>query len=68
VNGYSGPTTTTGLKVKANLDESIYRKAQEVSKEEMDRLNMTRHETCPRWNYALDPRRNVLLERDNANP
>jgi hypothetical protein len=51
-----GTATSTGLKVKALLDESTYRKGQKVSKEELDRLNLKRHEVCPQWNYTLSPR------------
>ena len=51
-----GTTTTTGLTVKAHLDENVYRKAQQVSQWEIDRLNMTRDVTCPLWNYTLHPR------------
>jgi hypothetical protein len=51
-----GTTTSTGLKVKARLDETTYRKGQKVSTEEMERLNVTHHETCPGWNYTIRPR------------
>jgi hypothetical protein len=51
-----GTTTSTGLKVKAYLDENTYRKGQKVSREEMEGLNLKYHETCPKWNYTLRPR------------
>jgi transposase len=51
-----GTTTITGLKVAACLDEGTYPKGQKVSREEMDRLNLKRHDLCPRWNYTLSPR------------
>jgi hypothetical protein len=49
-------TTTTGLSVQAYLDEGIYRKGEKVSREDMERLNLQRHETCPAWNYTLTRR------------
>jgi hypothetical protein len=52
-----GTTTTTGLKVKAHLDEGTYRKGQKVTREEMDRLSITPHEAHPVWNYTITPRR-----------
>jgi hypothetical protein len=52
-----GTTTSTGLTVEAHLDEATYRKGQKVSREEMDRLNLKRHEVCPEWNYTLSPRK-----------
>jgi DDE family transposase len=51
-----GTTTETGLSVQAHLDENTYRKGQKVSRDEMDRLNLQRHDTCPDWNYTLRPR------------
>jgi transposase len=51
-----GTTTRTGLLVKAQLDEDTYRKGQKVSREEMDQLNLKRHDVCPEWNYTLSPR------------
>jgi Rhodopirellula transposase DDE domain len=52
-----GTTTRTGLKVTAHLDEDVYRKGQKVTREDMDRLNLTHHATHPRWNYTISPRR-----------
>ena len=51
-----GTSTSTGLKVKALLDESTYRKGQKVIIEELDRLSLKRHEVRPEWNYTLSPR------------
>jgi transposase len=51
-----GTTTTTGLRVKAYLDEETYPKGQKISKDELDRLNLNRHGVCPQWNYMLSPR------------
>jgi transposase len=51
-----GTTTTTGLTVKAYLDEGTYRKGQKVTREESDNLNLERHEILPEWNYTIRPR------------
>ncbi len=51
-----GTTTTTGLTVKAILDEGIYPKGQKVSFKDVDALNLTSHEVCPEWNYTIRPR------------
>jgi transposase len=51
-----GTTTTTGLTVKAYLDEGTYRKGQKVTREESDNLNLERHEILPEWNYTIHPR------------
>jgi hypothetical protein len=51
-----GTTTSTGLKVKACLDENTYRKGEKVSREEIEGLDLKRHETCPEWNYTMRPR------------
>jgi hypothetical protein len=51
-----GTTTKAGLTVKAHLDEETYPKGQKVSREEMDRLALIRHDVCPKWNYTLRPR------------
>jgi transposase len=63
-----GTTTTTGLTVKATLDEDTYRKAQKIDQEEMDRLNITRHTICPAWNYTLSPRHGIFLDQTQFNP
>jgi hypothetical protein len=52
-----GTTTTTGLTVKAVLDEGIYPKGQKVSWKDVDALNLTPHEVCPEWNYTIRPSR-----------
>jgi Rhodopirellula transposase DDE domain len=50
-----GTTTTTGLTVKAFLDEGTYPKGQKVSWKDVDDLNLTPHEVCPEWNYTIRP-------------
>jgi hypothetical protein len=56
LNYIRGTTTATGLTVQAYLDENTYRKGHQVSREELDRLNLKPHDTCPEWNYTLRPR------------
>jgi hypothetical protein len=51
-----GTTTTTGLQVRAELDERRYPKGQSVSDAAMAALNLEPHAVCPRWNYTLRPR------------
>jgi hypothetical protein len=50
-----GTTTTTGLAVKAVLDEGIYPKGQRVTWRDVDALNLTPHEVCSEWNYTIRP-------------
>jgi hypothetical protein len=51
-----GTTTSTGLKVKAYLDEDTFRKREKVSREEMEGLDLKHHETRPEWDYTIRPR------------
>ena len=52
-----GTTTTTGLVVKAYLDEATYRKGQTVTREEIRKFNLAPHRVCPAWNYTIKPRK-----------
>jgi transposase len=47
--------TRTGLKVAAELDETIYLKGKTVSDEEMAALNIQRDEFHGEWNYTISP-------------
>jgi hypothetical protein len=49
-------TTTTGLKVTATHFERTYQTGLKVSKAEFKAIQLTRHETCPQWNYTIRPR------------
>jgi transposase len=51
-----GTTTTTGLTVTTHLDEETYVKAEQISKEELNRLSVAPHATCPSWNYTFSLR------------
>jgi transposase len=48
-------TTSTGLKVYAQLDERPYPKEVEVSNEELAAVNITRNPFHGDWNYKIDP-------------
>ncbi len=49
-------TTTTGLRVTANLLEGIYQPGKKVTDAVMKTLNVAHHAICPQWNYTLRPR------------
>ena len=46
-------TTTKGLKVNAGLDEGYYPTGVKISKKELDRVPLTRHEFHGDWNYTV---------------
>ena len=46
-------TTTTGLKVRAKLDEKIYQTGIKISEEEKQKLNIKRHDFHGEWNYII---------------
>ena len=54
----SATTTTTGLTVHCELDQSHYPKGTAVSDEQMASLNITRHDFHGEWNYTIHPRNN----------
>jgi hypothetical protein len=54
----SATTTTTGLTVHCELDESHYPKGIAVSDEQMASLDITRHDFHGEWNYTIHPRNN----------
>ena len=56
--GYIQDTTTeTGLKVKAVLLPGTYKTGVKVADQEMQKLRLRRHKTCPSWNYTIKPRK-----------
>jgi len=51
-----GSTTTKGgLRVKCGLDTNEYEKGIKVSDEELETLNISRHEFHGEWNYCVSP-------------
>ncbi len=51
-----GTTTTTGLKVEARLDRTLYRKGRKTTDKQMKQLALSAHDVCPTWNYTLVPK------------
>ena len=49
-------TTRTGLTVTARVMPGEYPTGRRVSAAEFRAIRMTRHETCPQWNYTIHPR------------
>jgi hypothetical protein len=47
-------TTSTGLKVYARLDPTVYTKVK-VTKEQIKAVNTTGHDWHPEWNYRITP-------------
>jgi len=48
-------TTTTGLTVKAKLDEKIYLTGIKVTEKEKEKLNIVRNNFHGEWNYVIAP-------------
>jgi transposase len=55
INLITATTTSTGLKVYAQLDDRPYPKEIEVSNEELAAVNITRHPFHGDWNYTITP-------------
>ena len=55
INLIAGTTTTTGLKVYAQLDDRDYPKGVEVTDEQLTAVNITRHTFHGEWNYSVTP-------------
>jgi len=53
----SSTTTKTGLIVHSELDKTEYLRGRRVSDEEMEALNIVRHDFRGEWNYTLIPNR-----------
>ena len=51
-----GPTTTsTGLKVYAQLDQGTYERGLEITNDQLAAVNLTRHTFHGDWNYTISP-------------
>jgi hypothetical protein len=48
--------TQTGLRVQAHLVTDHYATGVRVTDDQMDALNLQRHDVCPQWNYTIRPR------------
>jgi hypothetical protein len=49
--------TATGLRVRSELDKHSYPDRQEVSDEQMSKINLQRHRFHGDWNYTIHPQR-----------
>ena len=55
VQTIAATTTTTGLRVRAELDTDAYDTGVKVSDRQMEALPLTRHDWHGDWNYTLHP-------------
>jgi hypothetical protein len=59
VNLIGGPTSKSGLRVKALLDTREYEPGQKIADDEMRALRMKPHRFHGDWNYTFQPRHRV---------
>jgi len=57
-------TTDTGLKVQCEIDPNTYPTGVKVSDDEMDAINIRRHDFHGDWNYTISPQ--ALIRRDSS--
>lgn len=55
INLIAGTTTRKGLKVYAELDDSLYPSGIKVSDEEFEQIRIIRNEFHGEWNYRIEP-------------
>lgn len=55
VNLIASTTTTTGLKVKSELDTTLYPKGIKVTDEELAQVRLEKDEFHGEWNYTINP-------------
>jgi hypothetical protein len=55
LNFLNATTTEKGLVVKATLCKTHYQTGLKISDEHMERLNLSKHDTLPQWNYTIQP-------------
>lgn len=55
INLIGATTTTTGLKIKAKLDEKTYLTGIKISEEDKQKLNIERNDFHGEWNYIISP-------------
>ena len=56
VNMISATRTSKGLRVKAILDKGHYETGIKITDQQMQQLNLLRHDQNPEWNYSILPR------------
>ena len=59
INLIGGTKTRTGLKVKAVLDTNEYETGIKVSDEQLNEIQLRRHNVHPAWNYTISPRQHM---------
>ena len=57
VNLISSTTTRAGLTVKSAVDDTYYEKGIKVSDQELERINLKRHDFHGEWNYTIRRKR-----------
>ena len=57
-------TTDTGLKVQCEIDPNTYPAGVKVSDDEMDAINISRHDFHGDLNYTISPQ--ALIRRDSS--
>jgi len=55
INLIGATTTTTGLIVKANIDENTYQTGIKITEQEKQKLNIVRDNFHGEWNYIISP-------------
>ncbi len=55
INLIAGTTTTTGLKVYAQVDERTYEKGITVTDQQLATVNIAREPFHGDWNYTITP-------------
>jgi len=58
INLIAGTTTRTGLRVHAELDDSVYPSGIKISDAEFEKIRITRNDFHGDWNYRIDPNLN----------
>ena len=53
VNLIGATRTKSGLRIKAKLDRRKYEKGEEITDEQMERIEIEPHKTHPKWNYTI---------------
>jgi hypothetical protein len=51
----SATTTDQGLKVKASVDETLYKKGIKISKQQLNQIAIKRNDFHGEWNYTIQP-------------
>jgi Rhodopirellula transposase DDE domain len=62
VNLIAATTTTTGLHVRAELDNGTYPVGQQVSEQEVAQVNLSRDSFHGEWNYTISPQEKPATE------